>query len=63
MAIPPFQSMDVRMAIMERVMEGVDKILADQESRLRKLERFMMYGSGAVGLFSLILHFMETIKK
>lgn len=55
-------STETRMALLERGMLLLQDISKDHESRLRKLERWVMYGSGAVGVLSLVLHFLENHK-
>lgn len=55
--------MAVEIALLKEIASNTGKIVSDHETRIRKIERWMMYGSGLAAAGSLALHFLETLRK
>jgi hypothetical protein len=50
-------------AVLQEIAKNTGAIVQDHERRIRKVERWMMYGSGIAAAASLALHFFEVFKK
>ncbi len=53
----------VNLAVLSEIARNTGELVSDHEKRLRRIERWMMYGSGAAAAISLGLHFFEVFKK
>jgi hypothetical protein len=51
-----------RFVRLEVIAENTGNLVADHESRLRRIERWTMYGCGVAAALSLGLHFVEVFK-
>lgn len=52
-------SLEARVLVMERLLEDMGKVVKDHESRVRWIERVVMYGIGAAGLGSFVLDHLK----
>lgn len=50
-------------AVLKEIATNTGKLVADHESRIRKIERWMLGGCGLAAIASLALHFFEVWKK
>lgn len=53
----------MKLAVLEQLSADTAKIVADHESRVRKLERWLYMGMGIVGVGGFLLHIAEVFMK